>query len=157
MCAVCVSTKQTETSSDVVWTCPCRHAPLSCSLAARSTPMDQPEKRSVTQINWISSVVRRGVVGWFTDGEISWVFEWLGDWLRKKFLIMVKFEKNAKNRPRRQFSENTRTMAPHVKMICFQISSQPIGLITRGRLLFSRSCHISYWHWTLASWHYCHF
>jgi len=29
-------------------------------------------------------------------------------------------------------------------------------IITRRRLLFSRSCRISY-HWTLASWHYCHF
>jgi len=43
------------------------------------------------------------------------------------------------------------------KMICFQISSQLIGLITRRRLLFSRSCQISYYHWTRTSWHYCHF
>jgi len=31
-----------------------------------------------------------------------------------------------------------------MEVICFQISSQLIGLITRRRLLFSRSCQISY-------------
>jgi len=32
-----------------------------------------------------------------------------------------------------------------------------LELITRWILLFSRSCQIFYSHWTLASWHYCHF
>jgi len=41
--------------------------PLSCSLAASSTPTDQPQRRSSEQTNSTGSVVHRRVVGWLNE------------------------------------------------------------------------------------------